>query len=193
MHSWHTGLSARIAPSSRAPEKVEFGSPAISPCALMSSGTGGGPPRPPPPPSPPRRAGTGIISFSRHLPMASKFSRPKPMGSIRRWHDAQVGFSTCSFISCAASLRRLIDERIGQRRVDAGRRRRHVLAEQPLANEDSARRRRRCRSGRRSTRGTSPGPESRRAATPPGTSPSRTAPSGGGTPYSDARSEVRKL
>jgi ATP-dependent DNA helicase RecG len=30
-------------------------------------------------------------SFSRHRPMASKFSRPKPMGSICAWQEAQVG------------------------------------------------------------------------------------------------------
>ena len=82
--------------------------------------------------------------------MASKCSKPNPMGSISRWHDAHVGFSTCSTISCRRPFGLLIDERIRQRRNDAGRRRRHVLAEQPLANEDAARRRRRVgRSGRR--------------------------------------------
>ena len=45
-------------------------------------------------------AGTGIISCSRYWPMASKCSKPNPIGSISRWHDAQVGFSTCSTINC---------------------------------------------------------------------------------------------
>src|SRR5688500_7738325 len=48
-----------------------------------------------------------------------------------------------------APLRLLIDEWIRKRRNDAGRRRRHMLAQQPLANEDAARRRRRVGWSRR--------------------------------------------
>ena len=36
-----------------------------------------------------------VPSVVRQPPMASKFSRPKPSGSIRLWHDAQVGSVRC--------------------------------------------------------------------------------------------------
>ena len=32
--------------------------------------------------------------------MASKFSNPNPSGSIRAWHDAQLGFARCCSIRC---------------------------------------------------------------------------------------------
>src|SRR4026208_1866981 len=34
-------------------------------------------------------------SIVRHWPTASKFSRLKPIGSIRAWHDAHTGLARC--------------------------------------------------------------------------------------------------
>ena len=39
-------------------------------------------------------------SCVRQPPMASKFSRPKPSGSMRRWHEAQAGSVRCRSIRC---------------------------------------------------------------------------------------------
>ena len=52
---------------------------------------------------PPRRAPESL-PVSRYRPIASKCSKPKPIGSISRWHDAHVGFSTCSTINCRRPL-----------------------------------------------------------------------------------------
>ena len=41
-----------------------------------------------------------LPSIVRQAPMASKFSRPKPSGSMRRWHDAHVGLLRCASICC---------------------------------------------------------------------------------------------
>ena len=176
MHSWHTGLSARIVPNCLAPEKLEFGRPAISPCASISSGIGGGPPRPPPPP-PPAASGhrnhllLAILADGVEMLEAETDGIHQPMarraGRVLDVLDHQL----------PAPLRLLIDQRIGQRRDDAWRRRRHVLAEQPLANEDAARRRRRVGRPRRrrQERALAENPGAIRVA--PETSPSRTAPS----------------
>src|SRR5437762_1404087 len=41
-----------------------------------------------------------LPSWVRHAPIALKFSRPKPRGSIREWHEEQTGFLRCSSICC---------------------------------------------------------------------------------------------
>src|SRR3954469_25412327 len=43
-----------------------------------------------------------LPSIVRQAPTASKFSRPKPRGSIRRWHEAHVGSWRCAS-SCSRS------------------------------------------------------------------------------------------
>ena len=56
-----------------------------------------------------------LPSIVRQAPTASKFSSPKPSGSIRRWHDAQVGFLRCSS-SCfrtEADVPMLVSSRFG--------------------------------------------------------------------------------
>ena len=45
-----------------------------------------------------------VPSAVRQAPMASKFSRPKPSGSIRLWHDAQVGSARCCSSCCRTDV-----------------------------------------------------------------------------------------
>ncbi len=51
-----------------------------------------------PPGSDPDASTGKVPSTVRHAPIASKFSRPNPNGSIREWHDAQAGFLRCASI-----------------------------------------------------------------------------------------------
>ena len=70
-------------------------------------------------------------SFSRKAPMASKFSKAKPMGSMRAWQEAQIGFSRCcsmTWRSVPVSVFLLVE--VGH----VGRRRRRGRAEELLEN-----------------------------------------------------------
>src|SRR5262249_18708403 len=96
MHSWHCGVAARIAPNSRGELKVESGIPTIDPLVSMGSITDLGCWRRPPPPW--LAFANVSLNSSRRMPMASYFSSPQPIGSIRLWHDAHVGLVTCSDI-----------------------------------------------------------------------------------------------
>ena len=81
-------------------------------------------------------------SLSRRAPMASNFSRPKPIGSIRLWQPAQLLLSVCSDKPFAVGLRLGLGHR-RQIRIHARRRIGNVLAQKLLADEQAARRRRR--------------------------------------------------
>ena len=52
--------------------------------------------------------------------MASKFSRPKPSGSIRAWHEAQFGSARCCSIRCPERPDRGILLVVGERRRRSG-------------------------------------------------------------------------
>ena len=76
-----------------------------------------------------------LPSSVRHAPMPSKFSRPKPSGSIRRWHEAHVGSLRCR-LHLLAQRRRGAHGRFVQARHRRGRRRRRgvqQVLEDPLA------------------------------------------------------------
>ena len=92
MHSWHTRLCARIAPNCFASEKLAFGIPATSPFVSRSRSIFLSSLRLP------VALSIRIVSRCRKRPIASKLSRPKPMGSISRWHDAQSWLASCSVI-----------------------------------------------------------------------------------------------
>ena len=98
----------------------------------------------------PRRRPASPPSASRHLPIRSKFSSAKPIGSMTAWHDAQLGLARCcssrwrTDVACApgsADVARLVST--------PGRRRRHRRAEQVLENPLAALHRRRAVAGRR--------------------------------------------
>src|SRR5688500_10536158 len=46
--------------------------------------------------SAPEASTSNLPALSRHLPTASKFSSPKPSGSMRTWHEAHVGWARCA-------------------------------------------------------------------------------------------------
>src|SRR5688572_10655800 len=92
MHSWHTGDAARMRPNSLGVEKFDSLIPATKPDASIGNSTRFGSCL---------RSKLGIVTriFSRYAPTASNFSRPNPIGSIRLWHDAQLGLDRCTLSS----------------------------------------------------------------------------------------------
>src|SRR5215510_9275650 len=93
MHSWHCGLAARIVPSCFGDEKLELGMPATLPLVSRSTSTevvlalrrefS------------PRASMNVNFNLSRRCPMASNFSKPKPIGSTRLWQPAHDWLVVC--------------------------------------------------------------------------------------------------
>ena len=78
------------------------GEPRVRPSARR------GPERLGPPGSRPEESIGCPPSVARQPPMASKFSSPKPSGSMRRWHEAQAGSVLC----CSIRWRSVPDGRV---------------------------------------------------------------------------------